>query len=495
MLFAVFTALLLAILVPNLIDLGYWPADAEILILSVGAVIVALLFTVVSKLHAFVPRAIIGILVYWIADAYFLDNIWLCIAIGLGTVLLFSTRIEPNIRILLTTFSVVFVVFSLLGSVRPLLVPPLVQDAPQVAQEVEAKALPPVIHIVLDENGSPDAAARLGYFDPDVAASVTASYVDRGFRVFRDTHALAGITKVSISHMVGLDPAHLPIDYNTEESRAEGFEFNKIIENHWLQLLLDRGYRVTVMKGSYLDLCGQYATECHLYRVNGEGHSMTRFKDKLWQRTAFALLVMDFHYFNKGHVGKVALYREISKGLSKLGVGLFTRGYMASGVSALAILDELDERLTKVQPGEAYIAHLMLPHNPHILDAQCDLKSLKDWTITTYKDVSISPARRYDSYWEQMACTHSRVMSIIDHVTSSPGGKDAIFIIHGDHGARILGPSEHVHPQSEDSPERKSDALDALFVVRAPSILAPGTDDTPMTISERFDGIVEQVFK
>ncbi|WP_374380913.1 hypothetical protein [Dongia sp.] len=483
--FAIFAVLFLAVFIPNLMDLGYWPGDAETLIYAAGSLVLAGLFTGLAKIHKVVGRILIAILIYWIVDSYFLDKALVPILIGLGICLLMHTRLENSVRPMILVFGLVFVLSSMIAGTRPLLTQETVA-AEDAAPAATTPASPPIVHIVLDEFMSPTAAARIGMLDAALAQKVTDDYISRGFRVFGAARSVAGSTRVSVSNLLGLGDQTQPFDYNTEQSRRNGVEYNMVKENRWVQRLKSLGYRITTISTSYIDLCSKGVDECYSYRANGEGHSMTRFAGSLLQRAVFPLLVMDFHYYNKGHIGKVALYRLFSKPLKNAGFKPIPRGFQLRAGSALAVMDELQKRVMDLKPGQAYFAHVLMPHNPYIVNEDCSLKPLSEWTLQNYDKSDASDAERYQGFAKQMACTHKRALEIVDTILASPSGKNAMIFIHGDHGSRIMKQAKRIKPDSDLPPEVISDALDPLFVVRIPGVAEPGLDETPVVMQAQF---------
>jgi hypothetical protein len=66
------------------------------------------------------------------------------------------------------------------------------------------------------------------------------------------------------------------------------------------------------------------------------------------------------------------------------------------------------------------------------------------------------------AYWEQAACTHDRLMAIVDAILASTGGKDAVILVHGDHGSRL---STRVIDETTSESVRRHTLL-AHFAVR-----------------------------
>lgn len=491
--FAIFAILSVAIFIPNMIDLGYWPTDMETLVYTLGSLVIASILTLVSKLHASVGRFLIAILLYWIIDEYFTVTALIPILVGITTCILLHTRLERSLRPMVLVFGFVFVVSSLFH-VRPLLTQDVAPGAQAIAQK-SVSAGPAIIHIVLDEFMSLDAAVRIGMLDKGLAEKVNADYVSRGFRVYSATRSVADATRISLSNLLGLGDPTQPADYNVEQLRRNGAKYFIIKENRWVDHLKSLGYHITTIGTDHFDICSRGVDECYVYRNNGEGHFMNQFTGAFLQRMVFPLLVMDFHFYNRRHVGDVALYRLVSKKLRKAGFKIVPRGFQTRPGSALAVVDELKSRFKNIGPGQAFFVHILMPHYPHILDENCNLKPLGEWTLIDYDKEEASDVERYASFAKQMSCTHKRTIAVIDTVLSSAGGKNAIIFIHGDHGLRIMNKEGNVRPDSNLPPEIISDALDPMFTVKATNVLEPGVDSTPGIMQSIFRDIFLKVVK
>lgn len=98
------------------------------------------------------------------------------------------------------------------------------------------------------------------------------------------------------------------------------------------------------------------------------------------------------------------------------------------------MLDEVAYRVDKLRPGDALVAHILLPHFPYVLDKNCNLKEVKEWTYPRRHNTDVPPQIIIEGFWDQSICTHSRIKNILDSVADRD---DIVVIVHGDHGARI----------------------------------------------------------
>jgi hypothetical protein len=490
--FAVFAGLFLAIFIPTLTDLGYWPLDAETVIYGGLSLVLAGLFTLIGRFHPSVDRFLIGLLVYWIADAFFFDGPAIPVIAGIAVLVLLHTRLENTLRPMLMIFGLVFVVSNVAVGGRPLLTETAAKASSSAASQPADKR-PPIVHIILDAFMSPQAGARNGTLDHTLAETIADDYVKRGFRLYASARSANYYTHVSVSNMLGLGDQSQPVDYNVQRVHED---LHLIRNNLWARHLKSLGYRITTIGNDYIDLCTAEIDECYTYRAYGDGHLVSRFGIGFPQRTAIALRTIDRRWYKKGDTGKVALYREIDKLLTKTGLRSQPIDVSAARIaSTLTVLDELSSRVGDIRPGEVYLAHILLPHTPYILNQDCGLEPSSKWVPRN--ELTMSDAESYERFSQQMICTHRRTLALIDSVVASPSGKDAIFFIHGDHGARHASNVEDLEGVNLETlpPEFVSDMLDPLFAVRAPGVVEPGIDADPVLMQAEFRDLFLQAVK
>lgn len=78
--------------------------------------------------------------------------------------------------------------------------------------------------------------------------------------------------------------------------------------------------------------------------------------------------------------------------------------------------------------GTYYFAHFLLPHKPYIYNENCKLLWITNWETGTH-----GPEKAF----EQASCSKKHVFHLVDKLEESPALKDAVIIVHGDHGVRL----------------------------------------------------------
>jgi hypothetical protein len=163
----------------------------------------------------------------------------------------------------------------------------------------------------------------------------------------------------------------------------------------------------------------------------------------------------------------------------------------SSSVGSIAAVDDLSTRLKNARSGNAYFAHLLLPHYPYVVAADCKGLPLSEWKrrlgVWSLED-------KQHAYFAQVRCTMSNVDRLLSALAASPAGSNSVVIIHGDHGSRLT----RVDP-SEDNLGKFGDddmiaGFSTLFAVRAPGI-QPGYFTEPNPTPSLLHEFDRQSFK
>jgi hypothetical protein len=141
-------------------------------------------------------------------------------------------------------------------------------------------------------------------------------------------------------------------------------------------------------------------------------------------------------------------------------------GRFPTALGGVDTLEHLIRHVADARPGEAYFAHVLVPHYPYAFDASCRIKPQGEWT--SRQSPFRSRAERYGAYAEQWRCAVHQVERLVKTLEATRPGKDFIVIVHGDHGSRIT----NVDPDEENahalSPRHFRDAYATLAAMRVP---------------------------
>ena len=355
--------------------------------------------------------------------------------------------------------------------------------------------LPPVVHIVLDEQIG---IAGLPEDVPGVAAlrrELMDFYRDNGFRLYGGAFSRYRHTENSIANL--LNGAASPDDLSflsraSTERAGEGYVLTK---NAWFDQLTAQGYRIRVYQTDHLNVCagGRHRIgSCTKYPGNGIG--VLQIFDSGITLKIGAL----FRYF-----GYNTFAVDLANGLSNYLLPLLQSGGGPSGPANFMdkppglgapwtkrVAGRLIDDLRAAEPGTAYFAHLLLPHRGFVLDENCRLKPEMDsWILAQQRmDGRLSDSSRsanYVEYFKQVRCAHRLLGEMLEALSEAGVLEQATVIVLGDHGSRLsaLDPIT-----SNASLLTRADILDSysvLYAIRSPGVEA-GYDPGVRSINALF---------
>lgn len=463
---AQFVVVAVAMVFPLLVDLGYDPLDAEVIVLSGIAAVMTLPLAMMAARWPLVRRLAFAILMCWLLDLYFFESelFWWA---ALALVALSLSPFESNLRNVGALFAGCFTLLSALSPTNPAIAPALSAPVETTSSARRDSPLPLVVHIILDEQGSPLAASPESgrIFD-----RLAAEYTERGFESHTWVRAGSGATDRSLAGLLAPPPMRGTDNNRVELNRDFTYSLRR---NYYVESLLQRGFKVSVLQNSYLQLCVDERADCYTYPHDTHGHSMARFTGSLSDRLWLAVTEMHSEQYSPKSVRYVNFYKPIGDKLVVHGLFPYQRQFWTGPSVALAVLDEFERRIPKMRSGEAYLVHLLAPHYPYVLDANCGLRPASEWMVPDWaaQVFGQSRAELEHVYWEQVSCVHSRLLTLIDRIDREVGRDNSVIILHGDHGARLFYRMAHPRPEIVSATEPNS-SLDTILLVRAPGAQA-----------------------
>jgi hypothetical protein len=432
----------------------------EVALVATGLILLA---GVAAVLYARMSRlgraALEGLLVFLALDLN-ADLPWLAMTAGFATVLVCLWRrvsVLPALAILAAV--VLFTTLVGLGERR----------APIDRTEgtaPPASSAPPIVHLILDEH-----IGLAGITDPAVREELERFYTSRGFRLFSRAYSQHFHTVNAIPDMLNFG----------ESGSSRGSQDGVVVgRTAYLSLLRQRGYAVNIYESDFADFCSaaDFAS-CTRYwspslawfdRLPLSSSEKARLIGiKFWALSSAAASLANFY--------SLAISHPWMRPLGLRPYFLEQTG-VSSSVSALGAFDALAADLRRARPGQAYFAHLLLPHYPYATASDCTLLPPSRWG---YRWEMTPVAARQQAYHRQLRCTLRKVGAVLDALEASPAGRNAVVIIHGDHGSRIT----NIEPRA-DLVGRFADAdlvagFSTLFAVRGPQAAA-GVDPTPVAV-------------
>jgi hypothetical protein len=166
----------------------------------------------------------------------------------------------------------------------------------------------------------------------------------------------------------------------------------------------------------------------------------------------------------------------------------------------MTVVDAIAVDLSTAQRGDFILAHLMMPHHPYVYDANCKLRQPSEWLERMDRDAPPgvvntpdSRATRYARYFDQAGCALKKLDTLMTAIPTSLR-RDAIVIIHGDHGSRIALIEPELPDASRMSASDYADGYSTLFAIRSPHLEA-GYDRRLAPITCLMRTLVESEFR
>ena len=443
----------------HLLDLGYsflsfevWAASVSFLLIGMALVYGA------SRLGQ--QSALAALSVFVFASVYFINTAMLSPLLLMVMFLLLWVllrRIGPTVMPVAATFAVIF-------SLSNALVPQndgFDVAGPDLAHTTQdGTPRNALLHIILDEQASLDAMA--GTIPANHAAlSIYDDYRQHGFDLYPTVRSVHHHTARSLPNLVSLTGD----TENSELDEHGGPHVMLVKRNPQFARLAAHGYRLRVFQSAYLDFCADTSgIECNTYPIR----DMSVFEAaglSYGDRLMTAFIAMSRDYMNPQSGRYVGAYRAT---VSRLVSPDKSYRYLAWPLKSLDVIEHLHTELRNLKPGDAYFVHVLAPHFPYVLDAECALKPPGDWAYPLRQGRRQSRDEIELAYWDQAACTHKKIMQLLDVVADKPF---TTVMIHGDHGARLY---------TETSGATEADSLDTFFSVRKPGIPHVEDASTPL---------------
>lgn len=444
--------LVLAASLANFLHYHAYPLPRpEVLMVLAGLAAGAFLFGLLHAGASQFGRALLDGLLVFVAVNLNSDSV---VAAGIAALVFAFARLARDISLLpiLAIVSAVVLASGLAGlAERREAITTVKQPQPPASQ---AKA---VLHIILDEHGGTGGAS-----DAAFRRELTDFYVRRGFRLFDRAYSRHFHTVNAIPDLLNF--GHPGESRNVDESLDIG-------RTAYLSRLPRQGYRLHIYQSDFADYCRYSAdVSCTTYW----SPSMAFLADEPMSPAAKARLLA----FKFTALSSMAL--TVANGLDRATHLPWTRPLglpviapkeraVSSSLGGLAILDRMTADLRRAQPGDAHFAHVLAPHFPYVADGDCRILPPGRWQ---YRRSARPVEAREAAYRQQAGCVMRKLDRVIAAFESSPAGRNAVIIVHGDHGSRIT---------RKDPIEADADALkpadlmagySTLFAVRGPGVAA-----------------------
>lgn len=406
--------------------------------------------------------------------------------------------LRRHVALVTLVASTVLVASALLIPAKPAASPALPVRGDNGGTPIATGKLPVVLHLILDEHIGIDGLPQELEESADLARSLTEFYVSRGFRVYTRAYSEYFDTHNSIPNLLNftsstVDRHHLV----AKKSRPFVLESSAYFQN-----LSNLGYRLHVYQSDYMDFCSvrlvSYSS-CVTYSVHNIGAvAKTSLAPVERAEFVFGAFITGSNYLNQV---RRAYGRVREWGLSHhYALPEWKRSNKRVGpLPVLPIVEQLTRDLRAATPGNAYFAHLLVPHYPYVLDESCHVRGeTDDWLHNTVdgalddneQNTAASRMDRYRRYFAQIRCQQTLLDGVFDAMKQAGVWQDATVVIHGDHGSRIVRHLPLARNKARLVPHDFRDAFSTLFAVRiagGEGVARPELRSLQQLLSESFN--------
>ena len=375
--------------------------------------------------------------------------------------------LRPNLGLVLTTvFGVVLV--STLALPTPTVEGGVLIDRP--IPPADSK-LPPLIHIILDEHIGVEGVPTEVAGGSAALEAIRATYAEAsGFALYGRAYSWFAETQYSISTLMNGEAA-LAADRLVQGDISRG---HIILENRWLELLSEQGYRIRVYENVWLDFCrrpSELIDYCYMYPSSWRSINPLQ---------NVAIPIMDkMHAILKSWLSMFFALADDN-----------APPYLGS-ISSMHALSDFESDFFSNPTGTAYVVHLLMPHFAYIYDKDCHIRRGVDTWLnvsnfaTDHYNTPRGRQQRYRLYLEQVACTAARLAAFFERMKVSDLFEEAIIIVHGDHGSRIATANFRFISPDDLTEQDMVDHFSTLFAAKAPHV-APGYHSDLRSIQSLF---------
>lgn len=440
---------LASIIIPYLRGWGIALDGAEIPIVLFSIICLSVLAGLIISLHNLLLAGFVSLVISLIVGLYFYKNAILLLGVftGITLALVFANE---ELRNNLVSSSVAFCVVFLFGALwrSPEFIDRIDTEATVLAARADLK---PVLHIVLDEQGSFEYLdSQLD--DPTVPA-LRAHYENEGFSVIGGVKSSSPDTLHSFSNFLNTTDVAVSLGDGRFSYQFEGSDYFDVLKS--------LGYKVSVLSSDHLNLCAwDSVSSCHVY---GRAHHFEAAQERAPLLERMRLLGLAI---KQGLAGGARYLKEISPGIARF---LAEKEFFYTrSISALGLFEHIYEESSRMQRGDYYFAHVILPHFPYVWGEGCELKQVEDMAGPARYNKHRTPelfANSYTKYWEQMQCVHKSISALLRKLGATSGLDELVVVVHGDHGPRIMGKYGY-RPDDGATEDQLRDSLEVLYMQR-----------------------------
>ena len=278
---------------------------------------------------------------------------------------------------------------------------------------------PAIVHLVLDSYLGLDGMA-LG---PEVYRDLRSEQVD-----FFTKHEFQVYPRAYSPHAKTLNSLPALFSYGQDEPVVHSIasEYSIPEQLPYFADLDAMGYRIDALLPAYFDLCvKQKLTRCRTFESSGLASMLDTELSATDRAKVFGFTMLNLTRTIRTATGRIR--PDPTARLANNRSELFP-------LTSLGQFDRFVADLSDLREGEVKFAHILLPHDPYMLAADCTVKPESDW-LDEHGPGAV--ASREIGYADQVRCLQQRLDRLLDALDRTSAGREAIVLIHGDHGSRI----------------------------------------------------------
>lgn len=336
-------------------------------------------------------------------------------------------------------------------------------DAPDKLAELSAATTadrPAIVHIVLDEHIGIEGIDTRDFVMRRAADGLRTEYLDMGFTLYGGAHARHFYTTNSLPEILNFGESELGGDSRRNLEK-------RIDENQYFDEVSDQGYDVEVWQSDFLDYCDHEAVaSCEVYR-RSDLAPLARLN--ISDADKIRILGSSFVSLSGGLTALSRLYDYLAVKANGAGLALpyanIDSVRLTSTLAAMKSARDFKQRLRSVKPGHLYFAHFLFPHYPYIANKDCSIRPLSGWR---YRRDRGDMRSRNHAYVLQAQCAARMVRGFLKALSESSAGRNAVVIMHGDHGSRITRDDPKIRNIGRISRRDMIAGYSTLFGIRIP---------------------------
>lgn len=342
------------------------------------------------------------------------------------------------------------------------------------------QSLPIVLHLVFDEMMSVGAITDDLPGGSKTRQSLQAFAEKHSFRMFDSVYSRYFFSGESLTNMMNSEYRGHTLLADILAQQQSSYAPNLYFDD-----LAARGYRTAVFQSAVMNFCGNNNVDmCEAFDSfdpggKGEvGLDPRNQRARLWQT-----FVRSYYPSYMSAIGQRLL--GLIYGLRTEEVGVLGIEYRYDVQRFPDWFDRFTKFAATVPRGTHLFAYFMVPHSPYLLTESCVVSGQFEGGYYLWKyPVSERAEKRrqfYEGYLGQLRCVQRKLDGLMNAISQSENYRDAVIIIHGDHGSRIS-----IGNILEDYTERDFvDNYATFYAVRSPAV-QPGVDCEFISLAEIF---------